>query len=264
MGRIIRPQRSLLTLLRRRGGDFLIDYVGASGSYSVALWDSDDLVASPRSSTWTDRINGHIMTMYDRDTVYAITEADSNVNGHNSIAFPQPPVNYGANARCTTVLLEMDGADELRDAWSFYIVMKPIAKVGNRFYWASGDATNYPVHARYSSTPSISAVQGGSGLGNINPLPAIDEWFIWSLTAKEGTSTVKNRVNNNTIVTSSLSVTYGSSFRGISLNHDSSALTSAFRSSGVGVACILMRQGEDSEAETLEINTYLMERYGIT
>lgn len=262
MDRRTNLQRNLLTLFRNKGGDFLVDFVGASGSYSVALWDGDDLKASPRSSTWTDRIGGHVITMYDRDVVYTITEADVNVNGHNSIAFPNPPVNVGANARNTTVLLEMDGADALHDAWTFYIVMKPIAKVGNRYYWGSGDEVNYPAYCRYS-TPNIALLQGGSGLGNISPQPAIGEWIVLSLMAKEGTNTSKHRVNNNAPVAGTLSVTYGSSFRGITLNHDGSALTNAFRSSGVGVACILMRQGEDSEAETLAINTFLMEKYGL-
>lgn len=257
-------QRNLLTLLRNKGGNFLIDFVGASGSYSVALWDSDDLKASPKSTTWIDQINGHVMNLYDRNTVYTITEADVNVNAHNSIAFPDAPTfQVGANARCTTVLLEMDGVDALHDAWTIYVVMKPINKVGNRFYWASGEETNYPIGARYQSPDNINTYQGGNGFGNISPQPAIGTWFVWSVMGKEGTDLVRQRVNDNAPTTGTLSTTYGSSIRGFTLNHDATALTNSSRSSGTGVACVLLRQGEDSEAETLAIHTYLMEKYGL-
>lgn len=264
MGKILLPQRSLLTLLRHKGGDFLIDYVGAGGSYSVALWDGDDLKASPKSTQWVDRIGGHVIDMYDRYNNYTVTEADPNVNGHNSVSFPNAPdFQTGANARNTTAYLEIDGATPVDQAWTFYIVMKPIAKVGNRYYWASGLATAQPVYAQYQATPAIRVVQGSTSLGSINPIPAIGEWFAWSVMMKEGTMTSKMRVNDNAITQASMTEANGSPFRGISLNINHSAITTPTLSSGVGVACILMRQGEDSEAETLEINNYLMAKYGI-
>jgi len=267
MGRILTPQRSLLTLFRQKGGDFFGDYVGSGGAYTVAVWNSDDLVASPKSTTWIDRKNGHVMTFYngleppEPDLTWIITQEDANVNGHPSVLF-EAGTYYGGQGINDTAVLQMDGVDDLHDGYSVYFVAKKTRHLGNRNLYRSANDANYELAVRATNPNYLSVVQGASGFGNFVPDVAVNQWAVFSIRAKEGSNTTKLRLNLEAQTLGTLSTTYGTSILGASLNGDSSRV--AYTQLGSAFTFVLLRQGQDTDADATEIITKLMEMYGIT
>lgn len=267
MGRIIRPQRSLITLFNRKGGDFIQDYISpTSGAYTVANWVADDPKASPRPTQWIDRKNGYVANLLDAlapDTqAYEIIEGNSEINGHNSISLPTGTY-YGAQVINTDMTLEMDGATDLLDAFSVYIVYKYRSHTGNRSIITLGQA-DYTVIRRIT-TSNDSWLQGGSAFGNTIPNPLlINTWYVDGISNKEGLSMGRKRVNLNTVSTYTLSTSYGTSVTGLGVNGD--VLRNVYLGvvTGMDIAEIICRQGQDSEDDITATNTYLTSKYGIT